>query len=82
MARVLLAVLLQPKYYNWIWVVLIMIQEPKLTWLTVLLLKCPTCTTNINFNPSSFLKWSHQILEPCALLAHGILIPNICSTVW
>lgn len=75
MAQVLLlAVLLQPKYYNLIQVTVIMTRE-------LCQLKHPTCTTNINFNLHPFLKWKYRIVGPCALLAHVLLIPNICSTI-
>jgi len=68
MAQVLLlAVLLQPKYYKLIKTMLIITQELRVTCLPMHQLKCPTLTTNINFNRHSFLKRNHQIVEPCAL---------------
>jgi hypothetical protein len=68
MAQVLLlAVLLQPKYYKLIKTILIITQELKVTWLPMHQLKCLNFATNINFNRHSFLKRNHQIVEPCAL---------------
>ena len=83
MAQVLLlAVLLQPKYYKLIKTMLIITQELRVTCLPMHQLKCPTLTTNINFNRHSFLKRNHQIVEPCALQPPRLLIPSTCSMVW
>lgn len=78
----LLAVLLQPKYYRLIKTTLIITQELRVTWLAMHQLKCPTFTTNINFNRHSFLKQNHQIVEHCALQPPRLLIPSTCSMVW
>jgi hypothetical protein len=67
MTQVLLLPVLQPKYYKLIKTILIITQELRVTWLPMHQLKCPTFTTNINFNRHSFLKRNHQIVEPCAL---------------